>query len=74
MSKELKDNSQNIPKKDKSRRESNVPYKEDFSFLEDWKNHRFRFIRITYHILASIWTVVMVVGGFIAWLISFLFI
>lgn len=44
------------------------------SFIERWKSHRFMLVRGLYFFLASVWTVVMVIGGFIGWLISLLFI
>ena len=44
------------------------------SLIERWKNSRFRLVRAMYILVVSIWTVVMVIGGFIVWLISFLFI
>lgn len=47
---------------------------QDRSFLERWKNSRFWLVRGSYIFLVSVWTVVMVIGGFIVWLISFLFI
>ncbi|WP_313114880.1 hypothetical protein [Aequorivita sediminis] len=47
---------------------------EEDSFIEKWKNNRFLLIRGTYYLLHSIWMVIMVVGGFIAWLIALLFI
>jgi hypothetical protein len=43
-------------------------------FLEPLKRNRFFLVRVLYHILRSIWIVAMVVGGFIAWIISLLFI
>lgn len=42
-------------------------------FMERWKTNRFWVIRATYYIVISVWTIILVVGGFIAWLISFLF-
>ena len=47
---------------------------EEDSFIEKWKNNRFLLVRGTYYLLHSIWMVIMVVGGFIAWLIALLFI
>lgn len=44
------------------------------SFSEKWKTSRFFLVRGSFVVLRSIWMVVMVVGGFIAWLISLLFI
>lgn len=43
------------------------------SFLDRWKTNRFWIIRGLYYVVVSIWTIVMVIGGFIAWLISLLF-
>ncbi len=47
---------------------------EEKSFTDRWKTNRFWLVRGTYYVLYSIWMIVMVVAGFIAWLISFLFI
>lgn len=44
------------------------------SFSERWSNSRFWLVRGSYVVLRAVWTVVMVIGGFIAWLISLLFI
>ena len=44
------------------------------SILEPLKTNRFLIIRLLYHFLRSVWIVAMVVGGFIAWIISMLFI
>lgn len=44
------------------------------SFSERWKTNRFWLIRGTYFFLRSVWLIVMFIGGFIAWLISLLFI
>lgn len=43
------------------------------SFVERWETNQFWIVRATYQILKSIWMIVMVIGGFIAWLISLLF-
>lgn len=51
-----------------------LPITASDSFSDRWENSRFLALRILYHILRSAWTVVMVVGGFIAWLIAMLFI
>ena len=51
------------------------PHEEDeLSFIEKWKTNRFLIVRGTYFVLHSVWMVIMVVGGFIAWLIALLFI
>lgn len=42
--------------------------------IEKWKKHRFWLVRISYLILHSIWIVAVSIGGFIAWLISILFV
>ena len=47
---------------------------EKSTFSERWKTSRFWLIRGIYHVLRSVWMVVMVIGGFIVWLISLLFI
>ncbi|SDW65053.1 hypothetical protein [Aequorivita viscosa] len=44
------------------------------SFIDKWKTSRFWLIRGSFYVLRSIWMTVMVIGGFILWLISFLFI
>lgn len=44
------------------------------SFTERWKTHRFWLVRGTYYVLYSVWMIVMVIAGFIAWLVSLLFI
>ncbi len=43
-------------------------------FSERWQTNRFWLVRGSYHFLRSVWTIVMVIGGFIVWLISLLFI
>ena len=47
---------------------------EKVSFFERWKTSRFWLVRGTYYVLYSVWMIVVVIGGFIAWLISLLFI
>jgi|GEM_PF-1659385 len=44
------------------------------SFSERWQNHRFWLVKGSYYLLRSVWIIVMFTGGFIAWLISLLFI
>ena len=44
------------------------------SLSERWKTNRFWLVRATYYVLRSVWMIVMVIGGFIVWLISLLFI
>lgn len=44
------------------------------SFSERWKTNRFLLVRGSFYALRSVWMVAMVIGGFIAWLISLLFI
>ncbi|MDC8000005.1 hypothetical protein POV26_03075 [Aequorivita todarodis] len=44
------------------------------SFSQRWRTSRFWLVRGSYIVLRAVWTVVMVIGGFIAWLISLLFI
>ena len=53
---------------------SETEIEEEESFMEKWKSHRFLLVRGTYFFFHSIWMVVMVIGGFIAWLIALLFI
>ncbi len=43
-------------------------------FLEPLKTNRFFLIRVLYYLLRSIWIVVMIIGGILAWIISMLFI
>lgn len=43
-------------------------------FLDRWKTNRFWLVRGSYYVLRSVWMIVMGIGMFIAWLISFLFI
>ena len=56
----------------KSVSETEVEIKKYLS--ERWKTNRFWLIRGSYYLMNAIWMIVMVVGGFIAWLISLLFI
>ncbi|MAP79499.1 MAG: hypothetical protein CL526_00280 [Aequorivita sp.] len=44
------------------------------SFFERWETSRFWLIRAIFVVVRSVWMVVMVIGGFIVWLISLLFI
>lgn len=44
------------------------------SFLEKLKTHRYWFFRALYIFVQSIWIAAIAIGGFVAWLISFLFI
>lgn len=59
---------------EKSRNKSYTRYEENLEFLDNWRESRFWFFRITYVIASSIWAGVMVIGGFLAWLIATLFI
>ncbi|WP_035478976.1 hypothetical protein [Gelidibacter mesophilus] len=43
-------------------------------FSERMKTHRFFLVRGIYYIFYSIWSVVMAIGMFLAWLIAMLFI
>ncbi|HLW32029.1 MAG TPA: hypothetical protein VKX40_07190 [Aequorivita sp.] len=47
---------------------------EEISFTERWKTNRFWLVRGSYYLLRTVWIIVMAIGGFIAWLISLLFI
>jgi len=52
---------------------------ENFSFkdlfeLSFWKENPYWIVRAIFWIFYSVWLVVMVIGGFIAWLISILLI
>lgn len=42
--------------------------------LDKLKTHRFWIVRAIYLVANSVWIVVVAIGGFIAWLISLLFI
>ncbi len=42
------------------------------TFAERWENSRFSAVRISYKVAHSMWTVVMAVGMFLAWLIALL--
>lgn len=44
------------------------------SIVEKWKTHKYWLPRATYYLLHSIWIATVAIGGFIAWLISILFI
>lgn len=44
------------------------------SFSDKWQTNRFLIVRGSYYIVRTVWMTVMVIGGFIAWLISLLFI
>jgi len=57
---------------DSTKTESSVEEKK--SFIDKWKTSRFWLIKGGFYVLRSIWMTVMVIGGFILWLISFLFI
>lgn len=46
----------------------------DLFEINYWKNHTYWIIRAIFWIFYSVWLVVMIVGGFIAWLISILLI
>ncbi len=63
-------------KKEKIHSDSDLIEKpvEKKSFAERWKTHRFWLVKGLYYLLHTIWMIVMIVGGFIAWLISLLFI
>ncbi|TDU39760.1 hypothetical protein BXY82_1790 [Gelidibacter sediminis] len=50
------------------------PIAKDRSFGERWKTHRFWLVRVSYHVLFSVWAIVMAIGGIIAWIIAMLFI
>ena len=55
-------------------RKSEVEIEDEMSFSEKWKTSRFWLVKGTYYVLHTVWMTVMVIGGFILWLISFLFI
>lgn len=68
----LKEKNHASENSDSSRSRHGNLYKYDDSFLEQLKTSRFWLVRGIYFIVASIWTIVMIVGGFIAWLVSWL--
>jgi hypothetical protein len=45
---------------------------EEPTFSERWKNSKYSFVRGTYIVAHSIWTVVMAIGLFIAYLVALL--
>lgn len=56
---------------DRSRHGNVYEYNDDF--FEKLKNNRFWLVRVFYTIVSAVWTIVVVIGGFIAWLVSILF-
>jgi len=70
--KEPASTSSNTIKENEPKPTANQVEKESFS--DRWKNNRFWLVRGSYHFLRTVWLIVMAVGGFIAWLISLLFI
>ena len=42
------------------------------SFTYRWENHRYLAVRASYQFFNAIWTVVMAIGMFLAWLIAVL--
>lgn len=47
---------------------------EKIPLTERWKTNRFWLVRGSYFLLRTVWIIVMAIAGFIAWLISLLFI
>ncbi len=45
---------------------------ESKSFAYKWENHRYLAVRASYQFFNAIWTVVMAIGMFLAWLIAVL--
>lgn len=72
-SSDLKNQDSALSSKNNSR-EIEAEVEEKKSFIEKWKTNRFWLIKGTYYVLQTVWMIVMVIGGFILWLISFLFI
>jgi len=72
-SSDLKNQDSALSSKNNSR-EIEAEVEEKKSFIEKWKTNRFWLIKGTYYVLQTVWMTVMVIGGFILWLISFLFI
>jgi len=64
--------SSKINTSDKKADTDHTPELEKPSFSERWKNSKYVFIRGSYVVLHSIWTAVMAVGLFIAWLVAML--
>ena len=62
------------PLKDTSGPDGDVKTTQKPSFADRCRTSRFWLVRALYKVVSSIWMVVMVVGGFIAWLIAMLFI
>lgn len=54
-----------------SENDSKQPTKKE-SFLDRWENSSNPLARFSYKVLQSIWTVVMAIGMFLAWLIALL--
>ena len=50
------------------------PVVKEKTFFEHMKTNRFLLVRGVYYIFYSVWTIVMGIGMFIAWLIAMLFI
>lgn len=71
-------NSTPIPKTTQEETKLNTVLKpeveEKKSFTERLETSRFWLVRGTYQVIRTVWMVVMVIGGFIAWLIAMLFI
>ncbi len=66
--------SQNNARKTEPTPFSETEVEENKSFSERWKTNRFWLVRGLYYVLQTVWMIVMFIGGFIAWLISLLFI
>lgn len=66
--------SKNNSKKTETEPAREVEVPEKSTLTERWSTNRFWLVRGSYHVLRSVWMVAMVIGGFIAWLISLLFI
>lgn len=43
------------------------------SIIDKWRKHRYWLPRASYKLLQSIWIATIAIGGFIAWLISLVF-
>lgn len=76
MAEENKDEHSSVEKKSKESKSQKTytRYEENLEIFDRWKSSRFWLIRVSYLVAASVWTIAIAIGGFIAWLIATLFI
>lgn len=76
MPKEIKEEHPAPKKKnnDTQNQKTYTRYEENLEIFDRWKSSRFWLIRASYFVAASVWTIAIAIGGFIAWLIATLFI